>query len=322
VAWLRPGTQGDNGAAMTDRPRPASALGIDAGGTATRWALMQAAPGGPRLVAEGEAAAASGLQLLGDEGRAGLKATLQSIATALPLRPAAVWAGVTGLGTGGAGGAADFAALLHEAFDSQARAMSDIELLCRAAGARRIVLYAGTGAIAAGLDDAGELQRAGGRGPVIDDAGGGHWIASQALRRVWRAEDEAPGAWRASPLAQALFARIGGHEWQHTREWVHGSARGGIGRLALAVAESAPHDAGAMALLDEAGRELARLARALLRRLGERPVVLAGRVWTLHPAIEASLRAGLPHGVPVERLAEPAHHAAARLALDEAPASR
>lgn len=296
-------------------------LGLDAGGTATRWALADAQGG---IVAEGEGPALSGLMLLDDGAHAAVAATLRAIARALPRPPRAALAGVTGLD---ATTAPAFAQALAAALAIDAAAVTacgDIELLCRAAfpdapGGRGtgIVLYAGTGAIAARLAADGTLERAGGRGHVIDDAGGGHWIAREALSRVWRAEDERPGAWQASPLARALFARIGGHDWPATRRFVYGqgaAGRGELGRLATAVAESADDDADARALLADAGRELARPVRALLQRCGAQPVVLAGRVFELHPAIEAALRDALPSGTTVARLRTPPHHAAARLA--------
>jgi hypothetical protein len=152
------------------------------------------------------------------------------------------------------------------------RVVNDIELTCHAAGDAYVV-YAGTGSIAAFLDATGTLQRAGGRGGIIDDAGSGHWLARQALCQVWRAEDDEPGAWQRSPLAQRLFARIGGSEWAQTRAWVYGASRGELGTLALAVAEAAQApepDPVALALLHQAGAEIARLGMALMHRHGPR----------------------------------------------------
>jgi glucosamine kinase len=199
--------------------------------------------------------------------------------------------------------------------------MSDIELACHGAFApgQGVVVYAGTGSVAALLDVHGVMHRAGGRGSVIDDAGGGYWIAREALRHVWRAEDEAPGAWRTSPLAQQLFERMGGSDWSHTRAWVYGASRGQLGTLALAVAAAAPTDPVAHGLLHGAGLELARLGRAMINRHGALPVALAGRVLDLHPVIETSLRAALPAGTPTHRMTLPAHHAAAVIAAKKVP---
>ncbi len=296
-------------------PSPSFGLGLDAGGTHTRWALAEAT-GAVR--AEGRAPGLSGLQLATADGRAHIADVLADVArAAADVGPVgAVTAGVTGFDPALL---PQLAALMGAAFGvapTALRAMSDIELVCRAAFAPGggAVVYAGTGSVAAFIDAAGTLHRAGGRGVVIDDAGGGHWIACQALRRIWRAEDEAPGAWRGSRLAQAVFERIGGSDWAQTRQWVHGAGRGDIGTLALAVAAAAGEDPAAMALLQAAGAELARLAMALRGRFGALPLALAGRVFDLHPAIEAALRDALPAGTPVQRPSHSPHQAAARLA--------
>jgi glucosamine kinase len=249
-----------------------------------------------------------------------IESVLQPLARALPHAPHAVWLGMTGYE---AGAKVPLEPLLTRVFGlgaGRARAMSDIELLCRGAfvPGQGIVVYAGTGAVAARLDADGTLQRAGGRGVVLDDAGGGHWIACTALRAVWRAEDEEPGQWRRSILAQRLFERVGGSDWAHTRRYVYGSARGEVGALALAVAAAASEgDPEALALLRQAGIELARLGHALLRRAGAQPVALAGRVFELHPAVATALAAALPPGTTMRRLDDAPHVAAARGALRE-----
>ncbi len=159
------------------------------------------------------------------------------------------------------------------------------------------------------------MHRAGGRGVVLDDGGGGFWIAREALRRVWRAEDEGPGRWRESPLAIALFEQVGGSDWGDSRDFIYGRDRGEMGRLALAVARAAGQDPAAREILVEAGRELARLALAMVRRHGPRPVALTGRAAQLHPLIAESMRASLPPDIRLELRESRGHHAAARLAL-------
>ncbi len=304
-------------------PAPAHALhlGLDAGGTQTRWAL---ADGQGRVRAEGTAPPLSGLLLLDEPGRAQLHAALQALAAALPAGtvPRSAWAGVTGVD---AAQAPLLAQALGTALGLSAAAVhvaSDVELACRAAFApgAGVLLIAGTGAIAAVLAPDGTLHRAGGRGAVIDDAGSGHWLAREALKHVWRLEDEAPGRGLATPLGRALAQAVGGDDWTATRAFVYGASRGELGTLALAVATAAEAgDTAARALLQQAGTELARLVQALHRRLGQPlPVALAGRVWALHPAVEAALRAALP-GVPVAHRTESAHAAAARLAATAQP---
>lgn len=311
---------------MPAAPSPAAAaaapspqgLGLDAGGTQTRWALA-AADG--TLLGEGRVAAVSGLQLDHAAGREAVAAALRELAAAVAPRGGAgrLVAGVTGLEAAQAPLFGELASAALGLLPAAVRTMTDIELAYHAAfepGAG-VVLYAGTGSIAAHVDRHGAMHRAGGRGAVVDDAGGGHWIARRALRHIWRAEDAVPGSWQLSPLARRVFEHIGGADWAQTRQWVYsgpGASRGEMGRLALAVAAAAGEDATALALLQAAGSELARLARAMRQRLGVLPLALAGRVFDLHPAIEHSLRLALPADTPAWRLTLPAHHAAARLA--------
>ena len=293
---------------------PAAALGLDAGGTGTRWALL-AADG--RLLAEGQGAPLSGTQLFDEAGQRAADIALGGIARALPELPRALVAGVTGYDHGQAPLLLPRLTQIFGVPAGAAKVMSDIELLCRGAFAPGdgIVVIAGTGSVAALLDAMGYLHRAGGRGPTIDDAGSGHWIAREALRQVWRAEDEEPGAWQRSPLAHALFEQVGGNEWDETRLWVQEAQRGDLGALATAVAAVAAKDAAAMALLEQAGRELARLPQALMRRFGRHPIALAGRVFELHPAVERGLVAALPAAVEIIHQREAPHFAAARQAM-------
>ena len=299
-------------------------VGLDAGGTQTRWAVASL----DRVVhAQGAVAGFSGLMMHSDSGRAELAQTLRALADAVAQSlpsggaVAGVTAGITGLAAAQEGA---LCALIGEAFALPAQAvvtLSDIELACHAAFApgAGYVLYAGTGSVAAFVDASGQLQRAGGRGPIIDDAGGGFWIAREALRQVWRLEDMQPGAWRRSALAGALFEAMGGAGWGVTRQWVYGATRGEMGTLALAVARAASGvapDPAALAILVQAGHELARLGQALLTRYGDRPIALAGRVFELDPIIETTLRDALPRGIPVQRAPLHAHQTAARLAAE------
>lgn len=298
-------------------------LGLDAGGTATRWQLVD---GQGRAHARGEVAGFSATQL-GTLQQPLLDAALAELSAALlPLpRPTQVFGGLTGFD----GSAADPPGALHKRL-AQAlglgagavRLVSDIELACRAlfAPGRGILVLAGTGSIAAHLRADGVLERAGGRGSLLDDGGSGYWIAREALRGVWRREDAMPGAWQSSALARSLFAHIGGDSWARTREFVAGAARGEFGALATAVARAAQEgDADAQVILYRAGTELARIALALTARCGAQPVALAGRAPTLDERIVAALRDALAKGTTVSLVQPDAARAAAYLALGRAP---
>lgn len=291
-------------------------LGIDAGGTQTRWAL--ATPGG-RIVAEGTTAGLSALQMGSGEGREAVQAAFAAIARGvLPHgRPAAVRAGLTGFG----GEGELLQRWLGEGLGLAPEMVafsSDIEVAYLASfkPGEGYLVYAGTGSIGAYIDAGGGFHRAGGRGVVLDDGGGGFWIARAALRHIWRLEDERPGAWESSPMAHAVFQHVGGSDWSFSRQFIYGRERGEVGKLAIAVAATVERDPAAAAILREAGSELARLALALVSRFGARPVALAGRAAELHPVIVDTMRAALPPGIMLSQTGVRAHYAAARLAAD------
>ena len=290
-------------------------LGIDAGGTQTRWAL--AAPRGG-IVAEGAVRGMSALQV--GKGNHVREAMAELAAAALAHgKPARVHAGVTGFGEN----IETLRSLIAAPFDLESSAVtlaSDMEIafLDLFAPGEGYMVYAGTGSVAAFVDANGVLHRAGGRGVVVDDGGSGFWIAREAMRRVWRIEDEAPGSWRESPLAVALFDAVGGSEWANSREYIYGGDRGAVGRLSLAVAKAAEKDPVAREILASAGVELARLANAMTQRYGLRPVALAGRAAEIHPLIFETMRATLPGDVPLTLRATRGQYAAARIALREA----
>jgi glucosamine kinase len=303
----------------TPDARSGLGLGIDAGGTQTRWAL--AAPGG-QIVAEGLVAGLSALQMGSAAGRDAVRATFTQLAADVLKHgaPARAWAGLTGFGGDGANGELLqrwLAELLH--IDPHAiHFCSDMEIAYRASFApgEGYLVYAGTGSIGAFIDVDGQFHRAGGRGVVLDDGGGGFWIAREALRHIWRNEDERPGSWQTSPMAQAVFDYVGGSDWAYSRQFIYGQERGAVGKLALMVAATAGRDPAASAILHAAGAELARLAQALMTRFGARPVALSGRAAELHAIIPAAMRAALPPGTILTQRPGGAHQAAARMAID------
>ncbi|WP_300753005.1 BadF/BadG/BcrA/BcrD ATPase family protein [Janthinobacterium sp.] len=294
-------------------------LGIDAGGTQTRWALASV---DGSIVAEGAVEGLSALQMSSAAGRTALQTTFAKLCQEVSAigQPTQVLAGLTGFG----GDGAVLTGLLAELLALDVANVSlgnDIEIAYRDSfePGQGYLVYAGTGSIAAWIDRDGGFHRAGGRGVLLDDGGGGYWIAREALRQIWRREDECPGSWQGSPMAEAVFAHLGGSDWSVSRDFMYGQDRGTIGRLALAVAAAAEADPLALDIVQRAGQELARLALALIDRYGSRPVVLAGRAAQLHPAIFAAMQAALPASLALQQKVARAHVAAARLAARSQP---
>ena len=295
-------------------------LGIDAGGTQTRWALANAAG---EMVAEGSVAGMSALQLNSTGGRDAVRGIFALLAMqvleAAALaggKPVRACAGLTGF-DGVSELPAQWLAEVLKIAPSAIALRNDVEIayLDNFAPGEGYLVYAGTGSIAAWIAEDGEFHRAGGRGVTLDDGGGGFWIAREAMRHIWRLEDERPGSWQQSPMARAVFEHIGGSDWALSRQFMYGQDRGAVGRLALAVAASADADPVARGILERGGRELARIALVLVGRYGPRPIALGGRAAALHPLIAQAMRAALPATLSLIQRETHAHHAAARIAL-------
>ncbi len=296
-------------------------LGLDGGGTATRWVLvdLSAAADGAVLV-RGTVGPMSGH--LGDPALAqATRTALADLVTAIRRStvppPQAVGAGITGV-IDGTPAARDLAALLATALGvrpDRVHLSDDIAAQWQAAfgpgetARGGILVYSGTGSVACGrAAGADPLLRAGGHGYLIDDGGSGVWIAQHLLRYVCRQLDAAalclPDASLSDPLV-ALVARECGARtpdgvWQALAARVYGgdpaTRRGDLGAWARLAADPGLSNHGpTLAILAEAGRELARLADGMLRRFGPVPVHLTGRAALMHPAIRAGFEASL-HG--------------------------
>lgn len=296
-------------------------LGIDMGGTQTRWALADSSG---KIICEGAATGATALQLSSQAGQSSLHELFTSIAKQLPNETErtgkiqSVRAGLTGY-SGDPSGLHQMLSAVFDLPEASVKISNDIEIAYLDAfqPGEGYLVYAGTGSIAAHIDEAGCFHRAGGHGFVLDDAGSGYWIAREALKHIWREEDFRPGAWRTSPMACAIFEKIGGSDWKHSREFIYQRPRGEVGLLALALASTVEMDKTAYQILENAGAELARLARALTHRFGHKPVALSGRVQELHPVIVQSMKQHL-NGTNELRLCQNlGHHSAARIAVSQ-----
>lgn len=298
-------------------------LGIDAGGSSTRWRLE--GPAGP--AAEGRLAPLAG-HLYDDAGRSDAASRLDALAAAVRAAGAegigAVVAGVTGLAPDSAEATwlrRELALRLGLA-EAGVTVLDDVELAFGAAFPRGdgVLVYAGTGAIAV-TRAGGRRLRAGGHGYLLDDDGGGFSIGRAALRAVLRRADDEGGA-PGTVLARRLYGALGGDDWDRVRAYVYAGGRGAVAALVPLVAQAAADgDGEARAILEWAGEELARLARLLLRRCGgPRPVALAGGVARVGGALEAGFRGALPDGTTIEVVTEEPVQVAARRAQAAAEA--
>jgi N-acetylglucosamine kinase-like BadF-type ATPase len=287
-------------------------LGIDIGGTASRWVV---ADDKGAVIARGSAAGATG-HIFNPVERERLEATLRAIAEATRTHaPVAACLGVTGFGDSVHAQMQDLVKAIFGIDPAHVLLSDDMELAYRATfapGAGHLV-SAGTGSIGLHLKADGEIIRVGGRGVLIDDGGSGTWIALTALDQLYRRIDETGGPADAGILAAELATDIGGDQWDQTRSFIYGSDRGRIGSLAQAVARAASKgDRVASQILAQAAIELARLAKALISRCGPLPVAFIGGITTLHPGIQPALVAALPQAQVTFPQIDAAAHAAER----------
>lgn len=298
-------------------------LGIDIGGTAARWVLCDQSG---TEIARGATSGATG-HVFNPVERERLSTVLAAVAgevRASSFALSGVAAGITGFGSVVE---AEVKQLIAAAFQLPPASLIVIDDIMLAyigvfAPGEGHLVSAGTGSIGLHLSAEAGYVRVGGRGILIDDAGSGSWIALRTLDEMFRHLDRHGSFAGIEPLADAVFAIVGGRDWHAVRHFVYGGDRGRIGALATGVAKAAlSGEALSRRILDEAGRELAGLAKALIARAGERPVGFIGGVLQLHPVVTEAIQAELAT-VDVRFPKVDAALAAARLHLNDFAAWR
>lgn len=218
-------------------------LSVDGGGTATdAWVIDTAGEAvlklrvGPLSVKSTSAEAVRGV--LGELARA-----LSAVSLSFDDFALTVW-GLSGLDT--AQTHAAYEKLLDDAGVPRTRRLivNDAVLPLFAAGRETgVVLVAGTGSIALGIDDAGTVRRAGGWGYAASDGGSGYWIGRAALAYTLRCAD---GVERDDGLAVAVARAYGAS----SPEALKPVAADGLDPVSIA--------AGARTVLEHEGSEAAR----------------------------------------------------------------
>jgi glucosamine kinase len=290
------------------------ALGIDAGGSSTRWLLRDQT----KVLARGKTASVTGhvaTQSQQEDTFAKLNIMLDEVKGFA--QPQNVVAGIAGL-SATPNASEWFRTTLAQLLNLESQQVTihdDIYLAYLNAfePGEGILIYAGTGSVAYYLSEDGSRLRAGGFGYLIDDAGGGYWIGREALKQVLRWADETDTP--QQPLARVMYETLGATRWSEISALIYTDGRSKVASLAPAVALAAAQgDEAATNILKEAGRELAKLGQVLINRLGRPlPVALAGGIRALSPVLIRSLESSLGRfqvvsGEPVET--------AARLALE------
>ncbi|MBJ3786075.1 N-acetylglucosamine kinase [Devosia sediminis] len=294
-------------------------LGIDVGGTASRWVACDTTGA---LVARGSASGATAHVFNPAEHArlAGVFASVAAELSAAGFEAASLCAGMTGFGQPATAEIRAMASAALGLAPDAVLVMDDIAMAYAAhfRPGEGHLISAGTGSIGIHITSKGEVVRVGGRGILIDDAGSGSWIALEALDQMYRALDHTGSFDELSELAAEMFLAVGGNSWSDVRQFIYAGDRGRIGTLAVGVARAAEAgDQTALDILRRAGAELAGLGEALSKRAGAGPLALIGGVLNLHPVISEEIAWRFP-GVEVTRPVIDSAFSAARLGVSEA----
>jgi len=254
-----------------------SYLGIDAGATATKWALYD----GTQIVATGKCAAMDG-HIYRVESKARINEVLTEISAAVNgAEINGVFAGITGAAAGDS--ATDpLAQLFHSYFpNANVRIVHDIELAYYAnfEVGEGILLYAGTGSIAMYIDDEAGPVRAGGWGYLLGDEGGAFWIGREAIRWVLAGLDTGEEV-EADSLSEVILQQMNATNWDEIKKFVYSNERSEIAKLAATVGRMADQgDADAQGIIYEASQQLIALVHQLDIQIENAPrIVIAGGV--------------------------------------------
>jgi len=290
-------------------------LGVDGGGTKTRFALVDAAG---NLLAESRKGTTYHPQV-GLEGVRGILAEgIGEVLAQVQRPPAAITQAFFGLPAYGEDSRATRAL---QAIPMQvlghARYVCDNDMVCGWAGslacADGINIIAGTGSMGYGRRGAA-AARAGGWGEAFSDEGSAYWIAIQGLNAFSRMSD---GRLPRGPLHALLreHFQLGEHDLDICAH-VYGEGvgtRGDLAKLSPLVSQAAQAGDGvALAIFQHAGQELAAIAAALRNALGfapHEPVPLSysGGAFSAGDLLMQPFTAALQAASPMFELRTPLH---------------
>lgn len=152
-----------------------------------------------------------------------------------------------------------------------------------------VVVNAGTGSFAYGRGRNGKTVRAGGWGFAIGDEGSAHWIGRAAVNAILRESDEHERTDPLSAFASAIFKAWGVQSLADLARAANSVPPPDFSALSPAVFASS--DPLASNVVTDAGRELARTAHVVIRRLfgkdepGPVPVAMTGGVFRHAPIV-------------------------------------
>ncbi len=312
-------------------------LGIDGGGTKTRFALADETTVLARAVCAG-----SNIVRLGEaHAKEVLRNGVERITTAARISPSQIQS--TCIGAAGAARndvAAKISAICADLSLTSVEVVGDTVIALEAAfcGGPGVIAISGTGSIVYGRNALGRIARAGGWGFAVSDEGSGHWIGKKAISAILSAHDED----RHTLLSNLIFKSWHLHSVDDLVQQANSTPQPDFPRVFPLVLRAADQgDEVAQDLLREAGVRLAALVATVLRKFDRQsatdenipvqipallPVATTGSVFRqssrVRETFTASLQAKFPGIVVHQEIVEPINGALARARARASPSRR
>lgn len=227
-------------------------LGIDAGASATKWALINDSG----ILMSGKELAMDG-HLYRESSKSRMEEVLHQVAKKINgTKVSGVYMGITGVTHDGY-----IENLLQKNFNAPSKVVSDIELAYRANFSDRpgILLYAGTGSVAFSIDEKNEIHKIGGWGYLLGDEGAGYWIGREAIRHALFLLEENI-VFKSESLAGLTLNAMNASDWESIKNFVYSNERSTIAALSRVVDLAAVNgDLNALNILEKAAGHLAEL---------------------------------------------------------------
>jgi glucosamine kinase len=257
-------------------------LGIDGGGTKTTCVIGNETS----MLGTGTAAGSNVVRLGEAKAQEALAAAIREACAAANISPAQISRTCVGLAGAGRLEISNLVRrILTELVSGEIEVVGDMMIALQAAfgSGAGVMVIAGTGSMAYGRNASGNTLRAGGWGFSIFDEGSGHWIGRSAIAALMRNYDE------TGEENSVLWDSVKKSWGLTTREQLvlaaNASPSPDFAALLPAVLSAADSgNAQARSILTQAGTELARLAKIVIRRLfsdGDNvPVAMTGGVFS------------------------------------------
>jgi len=247
-------------------------LGIDGGGSKTHCVVGDEVS----ALASSEAGPSNVIRVGEDCARESLHRAIREACAAARINPEQIRRACIGVaGAGRDEVARVIRKIVAEAIPSEVEVVGDMEIALAAAfgSGPGVIVIAGTGSIAYGRDAQGRSARAGGWGFAVSDEGSAHWIGRAAVSALLRTIDETIDDTMdadASALESPLFLEVA-KVWKVATldEFVRkaNSSPDFAALFPAILAADKINNSLATEVLSQAGKELARLAAIVARRL-------------------------------------------------------